>query len=134
MVTIVQPQADDLARARDRRPPAHLFLPVARHHSRALAEVRSIYDSDIRLLQTENTDATLGLVGSAGLAVLLAVALLPVRRAWLLGPLSGLAVFSVLLGTIGGPGALFNLLVTPQVRCYNRISVFIAFCVLNSEF
>lgn len=105
----------------------HLFLPVARHHSRALAEVRSIHDSDIRPLQTENTDASLGLIGSAGLVVLLAVALLPGRRAWLLGPLSGLAVFAVLLGTIGGLGALFNLLVTPQVRCYNRISVFVAF-------
>jgi hypothetical protein len=86
-----------------------------------------MYDSDIRLLQTENTDATLGLVGSAGLVVLLAVALLPVRRVWLLGPMSGLTVFAVLLGTIGGLGALFNLLVTPQVRCYNRISVFVAF-------
>ena len=110
----------------------HLFLPVAEHHSRALATLRSIHDSDIRQLQTENTDATLGVVGSAGLLVLLAVALLPVRRAWLLGPLSGLAVFAVLLGTIGGLGALFNLLVTPQVRCYNRISVFVAFLGLTA--
>ncbi|HVK16238.1 MAG TPA: hypothetical protein VM533_04765 [Fimbriiglobus sp.] len=108
----------------------HLFLPVAGHHSRALAEVRSVYDSDVRPLQTENADATLGLLGSAGLAVLLAAAVLPVRRVWLLGPLSGLAIFAVLLGTIGGLGALFNLLVTPQVRCYNRVSVYIAFLCL----
>jgi hypothetical protein len=108
----------------------HLFLPVAGHHSRALAAVRSAYDSDVRPQQNENRTATLGLLGAAGLAVLLAVAVLPVRRRWPLGPLSALAVFAVLLGTLGGLGALFNHLVSPQVRGYNRISVYIAFLTL----
>ena len=36
----------------------------------------------------------------------------------------------MLLGTIGGLGSLFNHLVTPQVRGYNRISVYIAFLAL----
>jgi hypothetical protein len=108
----------------------HLVLPVAGHPSRALAAVRSAYDSAHRPLQTENTDATLGLVGTAGLAVLLAAVLLPVRRGWPLRPAAALTAFAVLLGTIGGLGAVFSHLVTPQVRCYNRISVFIAFLAL----
>jgi hypothetical protein len=107
-----------------------LFLPVAGHHSRALAAVRSAYESDFRPLQNENNDTTLGLLGSVGLAALLAAALLPVRRAWPVGPLAGLAAFAVLLGTIGGLGALFNQLVTPQVRCYNRVSIYVAFLAL----
>jgi hypothetical protein len=104
-----------------------LFLPVSGHHSRALAAVRSAYDSETRPLQNENRTATLGLLGAIGLAVLLAIAVLPVRRRWPLGPLSALAVFAVLLGTIGGLGAIYNQLVSPQVRAYNRVSVYIAF-------
>jgi len=38
-----------------------------------------------------------------------------------------LSIAAVLLGTIGGLGALFNYLVYPQIRSYNRISIFIAF-------
>src|SRR6188474_1020876 len=34
---------------------------------------------------------------------------------------------AVLLGMIGGFGSLFALAITPQIRTYNRISVFIAF-------
>jgi hypothetical protein len=44
--------------------------------------------------------------------------------------LSGLAVLNVsalLLGASGGLGGLFNFLVFAQIRCYNRVCVFIAF-------
>ena len=37
----------------------------------------------------------------------------------------GLAV--ILLATIGGFGSIFNFLVSSEIRCYNRISVFLAF-------
>ncbi len=36
----------------------------------------------------------------------------------------------ILLATIGGFGSIFNLLVKPDVRCYNRISIFIVFLSL----
>ncbi len=35
-------------------------------------------------------------------------------------------IFSVLLATIGGFGSLFNFLVFAQIRCYNRLSIYIA--------
>jgi len=38
-----------------------------------------------------------------------------------------LTIFAVLLGTVGGLGSIFNLLVTPWIRGYNRIGIFIAF-------
>jgi len=41
--------------------------------------------------------------------------------------LASLALFAVLLGTLGGVGSLIGHLVTPQVRAYNRISIYIAF-------
>jgi len=58
--------------------------------------------------------------------ILLAAAVLPRGRAPLTGPLLSLTIFAVLLGTIGGFGSIFNLLVSPEVRAYNRISLFIA--------
>ncbi len=39
-------------------------------------------------------------------------------------------IFGVLFATMGGLGMLFNLLVSPQIRSQNRISIFISFCCL----
>jgi phosphoglycerol transferase len=66
------------------------------------------------------------------LGYLLCAALNLLRREKTTGPdllshLSVLNISAVLLGTIGGFGALFALLISPQIRAYNRISVYIAF-------
>lgn len=45
--------------------------------------------------------------------------------------LSELNLFAILLATIGGFASLFNYFITPMIRSYNRISVYIAFiCIL----
>ncbi|OWK47015.1 Integral membrane protein [Fimbriiglobus ruber] len=106
---------------------AHLVLPVTAHHSKTWGALRTAYNSETRPLQNENEWSTLGLIPALGVIVLVALALAPVRRRWPLGPMAFLTLFAVLLGTIGGLGALFNQLVSPQVRCYNRISIYIAF-------
>jgi hypothetical protein len=46
------------------------------------------------------------------------------RLTWAAGVLT---IFGTLLATIGGFGAIFNLLVAPDIRAYNRIIVFLAF-------
>jgi MFS family permease len=106
---------------------AHLLLPIEDHNLPALNRLKWLYNSPHRPAETENRSASLGLVGAAGLVGLVAVAVLPLGRGWPWGPLAGLAVFTVLLATIGGFGSLFNLLVTAQVRGYNRVSVFVGF-------
>lgn len=108
----------------------HLFLPTTAHNSRFLAAVQSAYDSPFRPLQTGQPTATLGFLGAAGFLGLLAVVALPVRKRWPLGPLSGLTIAGVLLGTIGGFGSLVAFFITPQVRGYDRIAVFLAFFAL----
>lgn len=82
-------------------------------------------DNEIRL-------ARLGTIASVGFVLLLAVNFLP--RAPHLGPslellkaLGALTLACVLLGTVGGFGSIFNLLVRPDIRAYNRISIFIVF-------
>lgn len=104
----------------------HLLLPVAGHQWRTLADVQATYDAPGRPLQTENKWAGLGLIGGAGLVGLLVAAALPVGRGWPVGPLAGLTLFGVVLGQVGGLGALLNHLASSHLRAYNRVSVFLA--------
>lgn len=86
-------------------------------------------------LETENTAARLGVVAAAGLMGSLACVLAAARlgqstigrTAMAAGQMS---VAGILFGTIGGFGVLFNMLVAPDVRAQNRISVFLAFFAL----
>jgi hypothetical protein len=113
---------------------AHLLLPGEDHSLRVLRKIKAVYNSANRASENENKAATLGLVGAAGLVGMTAWLLLPFRKpGWPYGPLAALTLFAVLLATLGGFGAVFNLLVTGSIRGYNRISVFIAlFCLMAS--
>ena len=86
-------------------------------------------------LETENMTSRLGLVGTIGFLALLALLLVPGEAhrfgdQRLLQSASGLTIAAVLLATIGGFGSLFSLLVTPEIRAYNRICPFIEFFAL----
>jgi hypothetical protein len=82
-------------------------------------------------LETENSTTRLGLVATLGLLWLLGIVFVPnVSGRLASGTLvsaSRLTMAAILLGTIGGFGSLFSLLVSPQIRAYNRIAPFIAF-------
>lgn len=113
---------------------AQLLLPVTGHRIKALRTLKDNYN--YYPLVTENDDSTLGLIGSIGFITLLGMVFykgLNVARGEegatqnLLRQLSMLNISAVLLGTIGGISALFNLLISPNVRSYNRISVYISF-------
>ena len=117
---------------------AQLLLPVERHNPVAVgstrlldpAALRSAYQAPLFKDLNEGDWDPLGFVGACGYLALLAAGFLPVRRGDTLGPLSALAVAATLLGTIGGLGAVFSLVASPQVRCYNRLSIFIAFAAV----
>jgi phosphoglycerol transferase len=111
-----------------------LLMPLTGHRVAALAELKNEYN--MRLLVNENDDATLGLVGSFGFLFLIGWLFYRKPEAARLnapGPegffnhLSILTIAAVLLGTIGGFGSLFAFFISPQIRAYNRISIFIAF-------
>jgi hypothetical protein len=105
---------------------AHLLLPANDHNFGPFAKVRLQYISPFRPSEGESA-GSFGIIGGLGLIALIGLVLLPFRRRWPEGPTAALGVFLVLLGSIGALGSVFNLLVTPQIRAYNRISVFIAF-------
>lgn len=117
-----------------------LVLPVADHNNISIggrtlvdiAAIRDRYASPIRPLMPfiETEYDPLGAIAAMGFLGLLAYAVLPTRRVWPWAPLAGLTLFATLLGTVGGLGDVFNLLVSPQVRCHNRICIYIAFLSL----
>lgn len=87
--------------------------------------------------ENENVTARLGLAGAAGFLLLLLVSLRLVRpdevagdKADTMNSLAALTLFAVLVITVGGFGAIFNLAVAPDIRAYNRFSVFVSFFAL----
>ena len=111
----------------------HLVLPVDGHRIDALARRKAEYVEQIP--PNEGRAATLGAVASAGFLWLLAVAVAAIAgagRRYDLGMharLAVLTVVSVLLATVGGLSTLIAV-VWPQIRAWNRLSVFIAFLAL----
>jgi phosphoglycerol transferase len=83
-------------------------------------------------LENENASTRLGLVGTLGFVALLTGIFVPgigalFEDGQLFLNAARLMLATVLLGTIGGFGSLFNLLVAPDIRAYNRVAPFIAF-------
>ncbi len=113
----------------------HLLLPIRQHRAPALAEFKDTY---IRTLVPEDTGdyTAMGAVASSGFLILIwwllfkkprAVAL---RRDGASGALDHFSLFNitgVLLATAGGFGTLFALLISPQVRVIQRMTLFVAF-------
>jgi len=117
---------------------AQLVLPVPGHNPVGLgdtvvfdpAAMRSAYQAPVLKELNESDWDPIGLIASIGYLSLLALCVLPARRGETTGPFAAFALYGTFLGTVGGLGALFNVLVSPQVRCYNRVSIYLAFFAL----
>jgi phosphoglycerol transferase len=126
----------------------HLLLPSQHHRVDWLAAQRARYDSWFG--SNETAAANLGLFGSVGFALLLLLllryavapaatppaaappgrALFTEQQAGLLRNLAALNLGALLLGSVGAFGSIVALWITPLIRGYNRISIFIAFFAL----
>ena len=105
---------------------AQLFMPLYGHGW--YDKYIDIYN-DNAFLVTENSSAYLGILGMIGFIVLM-FCLFTKRDSLLkkrLACLSELNISMVLLGTIGGLGSMFAFFVSPMLRAYNRISIFIEY-------
>jgi phosphoglycerol transferase len=108
----------------------NLLLPVDAHRIDALARAKQEYTDHVP--QTEARAAALGVVASVGFVCLVGVALAAAAgatRRYDFGLYLGLGVLtlaSLLFATTGG-FSTFLAVLWPQIRAWNRISVFIAF-------
>lgn len=110
-----------------------LLLPVTDHRLALLRNLKAKYNTAFQPLVNENDHASLGMV--AGLGFLLMLGRFLYRRSRPRQPvlqdaLAILCLACLFLCTIGGLGSLFSLLISPMIRGYNRISVYIAFLSL----
>ena len=113
---------------------APMLLPVRHHRIAALAAVSHRYEQATGI-QGEVASTNLGAVGAVGFLILLGMLVRRERTAGgdrepLFSSLARLNLAAVLLATTGGFGALFALLVSPQIRTYARMHVYIAFFAL----
>ncbi|HEY2155852.1 MAG TPA: hypothetical protein VGH33_09495, partial [Isosphaeraceae bacterium] len=111
-----------------------LLLPVQDHRIGALAGLRRRYDLAQTVPPWDSDAASLGFIGALGFLGLLGVAFVR-RRSDSEAPrtidgLAALNLAAVLLATTSGLGAIVGYVASPLIRCYNRISVFIAFFAL----
>ncbi|MGH9227000.1 MAG: hypothetical protein ACRD2W_25210, partial [Acidimicrobiales bacterium] len=106
-----------------------LLLPVDGHRFAPAARLRQRYMSEFPVPSEEQA---LGGAASAGLVWLMGVALVSAagfaRRSALARhrPLAALALASTLIATLGGLSSLISLLVSPQIRGWNRFSILLA--------
>lgn len=109
--------------------PVHLLLPSEHHRIPNLAAPAREFNRQAPLIN-ENRTSSLGFLGATGFVVLLlrllaGSALLPGLPA--LGLLSRVNALALAIGVTGGLGTLLAVVLSPQFRALNRISVFIAF-------
>lgn len=122
-----------------------LLMPRQGHRLKLFSEVTTKYNSSAPLIN-ENTTSSLGMIGSFGFIFLLIVLLLaPFTKSDdkkskiitlliddRLKILSLLTITMVLFMTIGGFSSLFAQFVTPNLRGWNRVSIFIAFASITA--
>lgn len=106
-----------------------LLLPRPDHRFMPFSRLNEEYSTTFPLVN-ENKTASLGLIGSVGFLALLIILISPRKeqptheRLYILALLT---LFLVLFCTVGGFSALFSILISPMIRAWNRVSVFIAF-------
>ncbi|MBV8801946.1 MAG: hypothetical protein JO131_03080, partial [Gammaproteobacteria bacterium] len=111
-----------------------LILPIDNIRQSLLASFKNEYNVSAPLTNPENTSSTLGIIGSIGFLILLVVLIfrLEVNKKIIL--VSQINLSTILLATIGGFASLLAYAITPLLRCYARISIFIAFLSLYAFF
>ncbi|MCO5314706.1 MAG: hypothetical protein M9938_00860 [Solirubrobacterales bacterium] len=112
---------------------AQLVLPATNHRLEPLAELKAEY-LDISIASSGDAQS-LGLLGTIGLVWILLVVLSGSRgasgtRAAVERQAGVATLMAFIIATIGGISVLFSLLVMPEIRGWNRMSIFVGFFAL----
>ncbi|WP_103668980.1 hypothetical protein [Pseudanabaena sp. BC1403] len=117
---------------------SQMLLPIQNHRFALLRWFRELYDKGFPQNQNEAVAASLGFFGSIGFLLLLVIPLIYLVNAnrkihtYIFFYLSILTYSTIFLAQTGGFGSLINLYISPQIRAYNRISIFVSLFALLS--
>ncbi len=103
-----------------------LLFPIPGHRAEPLAAFRQRYEES-SINSNENKWSAQGVVANLGFLALLGMLLYRKPLPKLLESLSVLNLWGILFATTGGLGMIFSMIVMPQLRSQNRVSVFLAF-------
>ena len=106
-----------------------LLLPHPEHKNKMFREITQYYNRTFPLVN-ENSSSSLGIFGSIGLCLIgfsIALKIANVEVDDNITLLSFITLVLFLFGTIGGMGSIFANVISPLIRSWNRISIFIGF-------
>jgi phosphoglycerol transferase len=110
-----------------------LLLPREGHRFAPFAKFTAKYSSSFPLVN-ENSTASLGLIGSIGFLALLLSFLAPrARQDERFFVLASITLGLLLFCSVGGFSSLFAMGISPLIRAWNRVSVFIAFTSITAS-
>ena len=109
-----------------------MLMPRADHRNPYMERFAKDYIQNFPLVN-ENHTANLGLLGSAGLALSFFVIVMVLAGRKIQGSVvlaCGLILFLTIFASVGGIASLFSMLLSTQIRGWNRISIFILFLAI----
>jgi phosphoglycerol transferase len=115
---------------------AQMLLPVENHRNADLAHTRYRYNKEtlqaLPKMINENTSSALGIIASLGLLFSFSIVLVQstCKRASNLYRAASFNILAILLAVPFGFSVLFGMFISPEIRTYTRISVFIGFLSL----
>lgn len=107
-----------------------MFLPITEHRISWLRDFKTTYNHALGNGLNENGSAALGASASFGLLLLLGRFLFWPKVTGdrhTLDVLGQASLAAILLATVSGAGVFIALLGMPELRCYNRMSIFLGF-------
>ncbi|MCX7123500.1 MAG: hypothetical protein NTV32_07570 [Gammaproteobacteria bacterium] len=115
---------------------AQMLLPVENHRNADLAHTRYRYDKEtaqvLPKMINENSSSALGFIASLGLLFSFSIVLLQnaCKKASNLYRAASFNILGILLAVPFGLSVLFGMFISPEIRTYTRISIFIGFLSL----
>ena len=107
-----------------------LLYPDKGHRLSQFSEFRESYDESLETIYKlipPYSGAYLGIAGIAGLLISVSAVLIGFKRNnSIIRTISQFNLYLFLLGTLGGIGSIIAYLGIPEIRAYNRVSIFIA--------
>ncbi|MDR6535958.1 sugar translocase [Variovorax soli] len=114
--------------------PVHLLLPYEQHRIKALRDFTQRYNTTFPLTNTVSSLGIIGVLGFLWMTVALFRAAAGQQIDQRLRIFTLLTFLLLLIATVGGLNVLFATLVSPLIRGWDRISIFIAFFAIGAFF